>query len=201
MAFLISLIIISLFFALPVSAPVWQHSLLPKVVQFPWRFLSITIFVLAVLIGRMPKKLGVILMIITIVFAVPFLRVVRTFHPEGFYTTNDDSTTVKNEYDNRWLTVNPVSRPDKEMVWLTPTKIQVNKMYFPGLETFVDGVKTPIDYQTNGLVQLTVSPGSHVVTTHFTETPVRLFADLLTVLGILIIFASWFSKTVWPGKR
>ncbi len=190
--------LVSLVFTLPISAPLWRLLPLPKLVQFPWRFLSLTVFAAAVLVGRLPKKVGIFLVVLTVIFSLPFLQVNRTFHPESYYTTNDDSTTVKNEYNSKWLTVNVANKPPQEVVQLSPTRLRVYKMYFPGLEAYVDGVKTLIDYQTSGFVELNVSPGSHIVTTHFTETPVRLFADLLTVLGIIFIIISWFSKTVFP---
>lgn len=192
------LILLSIFLALPVSGLIWQYTLLPKLVQFPWRFLSLTAFATAVFVGRLPKKIGVFLTILLVIFSWQFLQLNKTFYPESYYTTNDDSTTVKNEYNSKWLTQNITNMPPREVVQLSPTKLRVYKMYFPGLEAYVDGIKTPIDYQTSGFVELNVSPGPHVVTTHFTETPVRLFADLLTVSGIIFIIISWFSKTVFP---
>lgn len=184
------LILLSIFLALPVSGLIWQYTLLPKLVQFPWRFLSLTAFATAVFVGRLPKKIGIIITIFIIFLALPFIKIDRTFYPESYYTTNDDSTTVKNEYNSKWLTQNITNMPPQEVVQLSPTRLRVYKMYFPGLEAYVDGVKTPIDYQTSGFVELNVSPGPHVVTTHFTETPVRLFADFLTVLGIFICAVS-----------
>jgi len=127
MKFFVALILISLFFALPISTPFWQFLPLPKIVQFPWRFLSLTVFAAAVLIGRLPKKLGIFLAILTIIFSLPFFQVTRTFHPESYYTTNDDSTTVKNEYDSKWLTVNITNQQPQEVVNLSPTKIRVYK--------------------------------------------------------------------------
>ena len=130
---MVVLILISLFLASPLSFWLWQLSPLPKLVQFPWRFLALTAFALAVFVGRLPKKLGIILTILIILSSLPFFKIDRTFKPESYYTTNDDSTTVKNEYTSKWLTQDFKNKPDQEVVQLSPTKIRINKMYFPGL--------------------------------------------------------------------
>ena len=44
------------FLCLPISYPIWQYTPLPKLVQFPWRFLSLTVFCVAVLASRLPEK-------------------------------------------------------------------------------------------------------------------------------------------------
>lgn len=192
-----ALILISLFLASPLSFFLWQSLPLPKLIQFPWRFLALTCFAAAVFIGRLPKKLAVLLTVIVILASLPFFKTERSFYPESYYTTNDDSTTVKDEYNTKWLTVNIKNKPDQEVVQLSPTRIRVYKMYFPGLEAFVDGTKTPIDYQTNGLIELNVSPSPHTVTTRFVETPVHLFADSLTLIGLLICLVTFLRRR--PG--
>lgn len=187
---MVALVLISLFFALPVSKIIWQVTPLPRLVQFPWRFLSLTTFALAVLAGRLPQKLAILVTIIIVISAVPFLKVERTFHPESYYTTNDDSTTVKNEYRSKWLSVNITNRPAEKIVQLSPTRLRVYEAYFPGLKVYVDGKETVVDYQTNGLVELSVFPGPHTVITRFSETPIHLFADAISLLGLFLVVIS-----------
>lgn len=174
------LILISLFFALPISGIFWQILPLPKLVQFPWRFLSLTTFALAVFLGRLPKKIAIIATILVIFSAIPFLKVERTFHPEDYYTTNDATTTVQDEYMPKWVKTNPQNRPAESKT-----------VYFPGVKVVVNGQEVEPEVDNNGMV---ATPGKIV----FRETPVRLLADYLTLFGVLIILISWFSKTVWP---
>ena len=158
---MVILVLVSLFLASPLSAFFWQHLPLPQLVQFPWRFLSLTAFAVAVL----AKKHRWLLFLI--ILAIPFLKTTPTFHPESYYTTNDDSTTVKNEYMPKWVKIDPANRPS------TPTAV-----YFPGVKVIVDGHEVEPEISDNGMVK-TSSP---IV---FRETPLRLFADFLTVVGIL----------------
>ncbi len=162
------LILISLFLSLPISTPIWQYSPLPHLVQFPWRFVSLTTFALAVLAARLPKKIGVVVTILVVILALPYLKVERTFHPESYYTTNDDTTTVKNEYMPKGVKIDPTNRP------ATPQTV-----YFPGIKVIVNGQEVEPEVDDNGMVK---NPGPIV----FRETPIRLFADFLTILGLLV---------------
>lgn len=180
---MVFLILLSVFLALPISTLIWQYSPLPRFIQFPWRFLALTTFFLAVFASRLPKKLGILVAILIIISSMPFLKVDRTFHPESFYTTNDDSTTVKNEYMPKWVKTDPTNRPP------IPTTI-----YFPGVKVVVNGQEVEPEINNNGVI---ITPGKIV----FRETPLHIFADLLIILGIIIILTSWFSKTVWPGTK
>lgn len=167
--FWLILILISLFLALPISYPIWQYTPLPKLVQFPWRFLSLTVFAVAVLSRHLSKRIAFLLAIITIIISIPFLEVTKTFYPEGFYTTNDDSTTVKNEYMPRWVKIDPTNRPAERQT-----------VYFPGVKVIIDGREIEPQYDGNGII---TTKGEIV----FRETPLRLFADLISLTGIIFI--------------
>lgn len=167
--FWIILILISIFFSFPVSYPIWQYTPLPKLVQFPWRFLSLTVFCVAVFAGYLPKKIALLLAMVTIIISIPFLQVSKTFYSEGFYTTNDDSTTVKNEYMPKWVKIDPTNRPAERQT-----------VYFPGVKVIVNGREVEPEFNDNGIV---TTKGEIV----FRETPVRLFADLISLAGAAII--------------
>lgn len=159
---MVILVLISLFLASPWSLFLWQHLPLPQLVQFPWRFLAITAFAVAVL----AKKHFWLLFLI--ILAIPFLKITPTFHPESYYLTNDDSTTVKNEYMPKGVKIDPTNRP------VSPATV-----YFPGIKVIVNGQEIVPEVDNNGIVK---TSGKVV----FRETPVRLFADFLTVLGLFV---------------
>ncbi len=167
--FWLILVLISLFFCLPISYPIWQYTPLPKLVQFPWRFLSLTVFCVAVLASRFPKKIGILLVIITIISSLPFLQVTRTFYPDSYYSTNDDSTTIKNEYMPKWVKIDPTNRPAERQT-----------VYFPGVKVIVNGREIEPQYDDNGII---TTKGEII----FRETPVRLVADLISLTGIIFI--------------
>jgi uncharacterized membrane protein YfhO len=65
--------------------------------------------------------------------------------------------------------------------------IQVNTIYFPGWIAKIDGIKTPINYEDSGLIQLKVYSGSHFVKVYFSETNLRLFADFISLLSLILL--------------
>ncbi|MBI4099913.1 hypothetical protein HY440_02800, partial [Candidatus Microgenomates bacterium] len=99
----------------------------------------------------------------------------------GYYTTNDDTTTVQNEYMPKGVKIDPVNRPS------TPATV-----YFPGVKVIVAGREIEPEIDDNGIVK---TPGPIV----FRETPLRLVADLASLFGLLLwailLIRSWgFEK-------
>lgn len=77
--------------------------------------------------------------------------------------------------------------------------IRLSQYYFPDWVIDVDGQYTHIDYNNFlGLMTFTINPGVHEIQAHLTNTPVRDFSNLLTVLGIIciaiIIFRNKLAK-------
>lgn len=189
--FFLAVTLIALFFALPISALFWQILPLPRLVQFPWRFLTIVVFGAAVLAGHLAKSnkwLGVAAAALTVVLSLPLIQVERSFQPEGYYVTNDDTTTVKNEYMPKWVANDPTSQPPGK-IQISPDgkTTQINTVYFPGWEVYVNGQRTPIDYQTNGFLRVAINNPSDKVVSVFKETLVRFLADLLTISGFIAL--------------
>jgi hypothetical protein len=69
-----------------------------------------------------------------------------------------------------------------------PMSILDNTIYFPGWKVFIDGQMVPIQFQDpnhRGLITFLVPKGKHIIKIEFTESKIRLFADILSLL-------SWF---------
>ncbi|MEX2012952.1 MAG: 6-pyruvoyl-tetrahydropterin synthase-related protein [Candidatus Levyibacteriota bacterium] len=209
--------IMSVFLSTSISSGLWE--LLPvSFVQFPFRFLSLAIFCIAFLaacvvsvLKRKVKVAGVfIILLITFISAWPFLFPKDyQYHEDSFYSTNQDSTTVKNEYMPKWVKNLPDSFDSKvevlngeekiNILEVNPNKIsiegyfpvqrtvQINTVYFPGWEVRIDGKQVPIDYNSNGLIRLDVPQGNHSIVSKFGETQIRLLADAISLVGVLII--------------
>lgn len=210
--------LISLVFTIPFSAPLW-HVLPVSFIQFPFRFLSLTIFSAAFLAGLFLSKfseksalvLAVFLMSLAFFSSWPYLFPSGYIDKgEGFYTTNMDTTTVKNEYMPKWVQIVPTERPDKKIEFkdgllqdvrassnritatvasIEKSAVTVNTVYFPGWVAKVDGKKVPILYHNKkGLIRVSVPAGTHMLDVSFTETAPRLFSDFLSLAGLLILF-------------
>jgi hypothetical protein len=205
-------------FMLPISQPLWAALPFIKLTQFPWRLLAITVFTGSVLAGcfiasfpeKIIPKLTVVVIILTIAlnynYAHPQSFVDRG---EGFYTTNEASTTVKDEYLPVWVTDKPLQKAPQKVQILTGngliknlvstsrkttftvsadenSAIQINTFYFPGWVAYLDDQPVPISYQNPaGLVNLSVPVGTHEIALIFQESGWRLVADLISFLTIV----------------
>lgn len=211
---------LAFFFLLPLSSAIWKILPIYRLIQFPWRLLSLTTFLSAVLTGFLISKLGkqkqILLSIILIIF---FLFIAKNYaqpeehlnRPLGFYTTNEDSTTVQNEYTPIWVKTLPRQRAPERVEIIKgegeikhlqlsskqvafqatlkkPSKIRLNIHYFPGWQLFINQQKQVIDYESNGLIQFDIPEGDFEVKVIFGETPLRLIADLISLSTFLLVF-------------
>lgn len=76
-----------------------------------------------------------------------------------------------------------------------------NTQYFPGWRAYVDGKSVPIQFQNQlyrGLITFPVLKGIHVVKVVFEESKIRIFADLLSLGGVVLLTATLIfrKKTV-----
>jgi len=215
---------VSIFLSTSMSYGFWE--LLPvSFIQFPFRFLSLGIFCIsflaacAVSVFKNTTKGAVALVILLITFlsAFPFLFPGDyQYNDDSFYSTNQDSTTVKNEYMPKWVKNLPDSFGSKveilngeekiNILEVTPNKIsaegyfpmqrtvQINTVYFPGWEVRVDGKVVPIDYNSNGLIRFEVPQGSHNIVSKFGETQIRLLADAISLGGVLAVITLFIKQ-------
>ena len=72
----------------------------------------------------------------------------------------------------------------------TESTLVDHTQYYPGWRVYIDGQKVPIEFQDpnwRGLITFVVPAGNHSVRTVFGETPVRLFADILSLVTACLI--------------
>lgn len=209
--------ILSLFFASPISGSLW-NSLPVSFIQFPFRFLSVTLiciaFLSAVVINQTKGYRKIILAITFFVLlgfsTSPHIKP-KVFFDKGdqYYATNEDTTTVKNEYMPVWVKSNPKEhyedkvkiingtisnlsiRPNSvgfDATSAEATKITINTIYFPGWKVFIDTNNSIIDYSNEkGVMSVNMPAGIHRVTTYFFETPVRLASDIVSAAFALVL--------------
>jgi len=209
--------VISIFLAISLSTNVWHIIPLGKYIQFPFRFLSLTTlcvgFFCAFILSVLKKKMVLFLLLLVLIayssWSVLFPKEYQ-YYPDSWYSTNQASTTVQNEYLPIWVSEIPTNKlhvaqlikgkgevlsqtqqGSKIHITLsskTESLLQINTIYFPGWIVMVDGRQTPIVYaNTDGLMQVALNSGNHTVTAFFTETPVRIIADGVSILSIVCL--------------
>ena len=221
---IISTLVIS-FLMFSASSILWHLPLLSEI-NYPWTVLSILIFLVALIVGylgKLGKKftiLAIILSLSAVVFvlphAVPNYQVERG---DGFYVTNQATTTSSNELMPLWVKVFPLSAPSSKVVAkgnISNLKsksnsisfnvllernetVTINTIYYPGWEFKVDGRNAKINYNNrHGVMEINVSKGNHLVQGRLMETPLRMTADFISFAAIftLIFYAiySYFKK-------
>lgn len=106
---------LSVFLTLPMSEGVWSSAPIGQLVQFPYRFLAVSMtagaFLVAVVASRKHPiaRLGIlgvcgIVLFMTLPKTGSVVPVVRE---AGYYETNEGTTTVADEYMPRWVKVTP----------------------------------------------------------------------------------------------
>ncbi len=212
---LIAIFLLSIFLISPFSAYIWKNIPLIDIIQFPWRILSLIVFIIAVFSAYLIDKIGknflwilitTTAILSTFIYSKPDKFIQRE---EGFYTTNESSTTVKDEYLPLWVKENPTSRTNEKTIVSDDSNIinksigtlmysitinnkqeslvQINTIYFPGFKARLDGKNVPIEYNNlNGVMQIKLPKGTHNVIINFGKTPVHLASEIISLLALTL---------------
>lgn len=171
------ILVLSLFMMTSWSSYIWSQSSILQNFQFPWRFLSLSVFLVAVIGGiSIPRLIKNRLFFISYCLFL-ILCTVGMWKPKGyqvrhesFYTGIYASTTDTGESSPIWSTrfmehtpANPLEVVDGEATITPhkrtsvlheytldvkkPTLMLENTLYFPGWKIYVDGVPTGIQFQ------------------------------------------------------
>lgn len=209
--------IIFLFLSFSMSSFVWEF--LPvSFVQFPFRFLSIVILSTGFLVAFMLNKikgnksflLGVMFLVVGFISSFPYLAP-KVFFDKGdsYYSTNEGTTTVKNEYMPKWVKKYPQKHFDSkvgitngkvtnlkvsssEILFITnspkDSKVTINTIYYPGWKVYIDNQIVPISYANErGVMDISVPSGKHFVKAIFTETPLRATSNTISLLSLFVL--------------
>ncbi len=72
--------------------------------------------------------------------------------------------------------------------------LRVNSLYYPGWTVEVNQKQVPIYYQKDGIITFIASRGEHWVKVYFTETPLRLISDFLSLFSLFWLMRSAILK-------
>ena len=217
---------VSLYFSLPLSTLFWQ--VLPvSVVQFPFRFLSITLlsvsfltaFVFSITPGKYKAVMGGVLMLSLFLSSANYFSPKEYFDKgDMYYATNQSTTTTHDEYLSRQVTEKAFSQAEEKVTVsggsvnavdhssfftkfdLSASKtarVTINTMYFPGWRVFVDSRELNISYDNpKGVIEFSLPAGEHSVEAVFRQTPVRMLANMLSLISFLSLIALVFYTRV-----
>ncbi len=140
--------------------------------------------------------------------------------PDSVYATNPDTTTVKNEYMPIWVKDFPHTQYKDKVEFLngnadvsdlveksnvisfnlsnvSSTNLRVNTIFYPGWNAYVNNKKVLINYDNDkGVMDIPVNTYSKNVRLVFSETPLRLFADALSIIGFAILILYPINKLI-----
>jgi len=226
--FLLAITVISMFLMTNLSKLIWNTIPLISVIQFPWRLLAVIVFTAsfcAAFVIDSNKKNKTLLaallisasIISTIVYTKPSKFVQRE---EGYYATNEDSTTVLDEYLPLWVQEKPQSHPSQKVeiengqatitkMRIRPnnyqfaldvskdSQVKVNTIFFPGWKVFANGNPVTIDYKNpQGLIKFKLPKGNYEVIIRYTKTLPHLASEIVTLFAVFLTGA-YFLLLKW----
>jgi hypothetical protein len=160
-----------------------------------------------------------------LLLAIPMAKVwkIQQSRPDEFYFNYPGTAAYHNEATTVWVAGDAYAYPEKRIELISGTgvitdyvrksnihtfrlnahesvRILDNTVYFPGWQVIVDGRKVPIEFQDmnyRGLITFYVPKGFHKISVLFTESPIRLASDIISIMGIgIFILAFIFHKKI-----
>lgn len=208
------------------STPLWQISSFSKLIQFPWRLLSIIVFsssVFAAYLINNQKNAKILFLIIsvaaicsTIAYSKPDVFVNRQ---DSYYSTNESSTTVLDEYLPVWVKQKPVGRADRKVEiskgvgaitsqTIKPSNYQfdikadssvnitIKSFYFPGWIVKLGNQNISTTQDIYGLIGFSLPQGSHKVHVYYGLTAIHLMSELLSTAAICYLLLITFYSFI-----
>ena len=198
------------------SKILWKLPLLSEI-NFPWTMLSQLGLILSLLAGyltkfKYTKIIAFAALFMALIIYIPLAKPQSYIDKgDGYYFTNDATTTSSDELMPLWVKSYPNQRPDKKVLILngqgsvsnivfnskkisfsvnnlTPASVRINTIYYPGWKVMDNGTQTLISYNNRyGVMDINLGAGNHMIIAKFSETPLRLVSDLISLLGLLVL--------------
>lgn len=208
---------VSVLLASPFGRFIWQIEPFASLIQFPYRMLAVgtilTPWLVAAVSERYVRQKAQFTFVLIFILAIPtwyqLQNITAVNRPEGYYTTNEGTTTVHDEYMPRWAEYIPDSRSAERLIiksgrgtivyeYLNTQRIvanieaseesilRLNTIYYPGWGVLINDKPMKISYQNpNGFMEVSVPVGKHRFLAEFRETVPRFLADIISLVGIV----------------
>lgn len=220
--FLVVSFFVICFLMLSFSYPVWVKLPLLNYFQFPWRFLSLTIFISSFLAGSLVGKnkksivFAIILICLSVVFSYQYTKPAYYMQrTDRYYVTRsnfiDGTNSIGNAFNTVWYKNTGKSKnllkidgtfkvlkkePTRFEITLfvsKDTKARLNVAYFPGWKVFIDGKEKGISPSKDGKIEFYVSKGKHGLVANFNDTNLRKASSFISLFSFLLVLF-WFLK-------
>jgi hypothetical protein len=224
-------LILALFMMSPFSTYLWKNIPGLNIIDFPWRFWGLVIFIFPIIIASVSlipicRYIGLTLAIVALILSTSHNhKLIKFDQPTSYYETNQATTTSASEYLNKWTNVPYTNSPDAAIIAVEgndsidhqvitnksifkeysitvsdQTEVSTSIMYFPGWQLKLDGIKHEFSYLNNGLISTQIPSGTHNLVLEFTNTPIRMLANSISVLTFLFITVFLFLENIKAKK-
>ncbi|HSX40192.1 MAG TPA: hypothetical protein VLF68_01125 [Candidatus Saccharimonadales bacterium] len=214
-------VLVMIFMLFSPSAMLWKLPLLseinyPWTLLAPLGFLASLLAGYVVLQSRILSYISLVLAIGAIIVFLPYAKPqYYTYHDDSYYATNDATTTSSSELMPLWVKQKPLQRPvekvevvkgqadvsnlvynSKKAIFMVSAKtnsvVRLNTIYYPGWNATLDSQSVSTRHDNpRGVMDISVPSGTHVVNFSFTETPLRLIADIISIITLLGLLVYW----------
>lgn len=208
----------SILLALPLSGFLWSIRPIASLVQFPYRLLSVASITAPFLVAGAAekfsnRKIATVSLLLVLLFPPAWYQlrnIVFVRRDEGYYTTNEATTTVADEYLPRWVIRSRPQRAFDRLVFekgrgsivyehlntqrvvasidaLEESVLRFHTIYYPGWGITLDGIPVPVTYKNpHGFMEVAVPAGTHKIEAEFRETVLRFLADILSTGSFIV---------------
>ncbi len=208
---------------------VWLRIPFIDIIQFPWRLLAVIVFISAYLaayivdLSKTKTVLSILLIVAAVTSTILYITPKDSVNfPDTYYSTNESTTTVRNEYMPLWVKETPTKRADTKFRFDKNVKVsnqqimpanyrfsaqsenssnvQINTIYFPGWQVKVNGKSIIINNQNRlGLITFKLPKGRSDVIIKYNKSSVHLRSELISFFGILATGFLYFY--IWRSKK
>ena len=198
---------------LPFLSWVWDIFPFLSYMQYPWRLLSIVIIGASFCVGILAEHktlmtVPLIFIAIFVFYGKYTDAVVYDYRDDAYYLSNpvwsSGTATLANTFGTRW-SAGHTSYPESDVTVLegegtvirkkegpvafslsihadTPLTLQIPVNYYPGWQALLDGKSLSLS-EHDGLLALNSPAGRHSIIVWFGQTPVRITATIISVIG------------------
>lgn len=167
----------------------------------------------ALSLNRYTSLLGLVLLVLVVLVNISYATPRKYINTnDAYYFTNEATTTSKDELMPIWVSEKPTKRSESKIEILdgnakiiniiqsnsvktkfeieadSRSKLRLNTIYFPGWEIKNNGKPINFTYANSlGVMEFTLPKGNHIIEARFTETPLRISANILSLISLAVI--------------
>lgn len=214
----LAIFLVSIFFMLDVSRPIWDLINRFISIDYPTRFMAPAVLSASIFSGfvyvSLKKRWRLLfwggLILLALYTNRNHLRVnMYTNYPVSLYVDSEVTTTSSHEYLPTWADISLLSEKRRSIVEPSlpvtnlsqntrelsfsidipkETKISINHFSYPGINLYVDEKKVSYETDRRGRISLRLPKGRYEISVKFEETEVIKLGKILTTLGIFGLF-------------